>query len=88
MSCSSESGATGLIQTAQTLPFLLFAIPFGMLADRLSRRDVMMLAEAGRAAAILVTLGLARAGAPATAAPSSASTNGFRPVPLQLNMAV
>ena len=57
------AGATGLIQTAQTLPFLLFAIPFGMLADRLSRRDVMMWAEAGRAAAILVTIALAWAGA-------------------------
>ena len=52
------TGATGLIQTAQTLPFLLFAIPLGMLADRLPRCDVMMWAEAGRAAAILVTVAL------------------------------
>jgi len=31
-------GATGLLQTALTLPFILFAIPAGLLADRISRR--------------------------------------------------
>ena len=31
-------GQTGLLQTALTLPFILFAIPSGLLADRLSRR--------------------------------------------------
>ena len=34
-------GETGLLQTAQTLPFLLFAIPAGLLADRMSRRSLM-----------------------------------------------
>ena len=33
--------ATGMLQTAQTLPFVLFAIPAGLLADRTSRRRVM-----------------------------------------------
>ena len=31
-------GQTGLLQTALTLPFILFAIPAGLLADRISRR--------------------------------------------------
>ena len=36
-----DAGETGVLQTAQTLPFVLFAIPAGILADRLSRRGVM-----------------------------------------------
>ena len=43
------AGATGLLQTAQTLPFLLLAIPAGVLADRTSRRRLMTGAEALRA---------------------------------------
>lgn len=39
---------TGALQTAQTLPFVLFAIPAGLLADRRSRRMVMTAAEALR----------------------------------------
>jgi predicted MFS family arabinose efflux permease len=39
------AGATGLLQTAQTLPFLLLAIPAGVLADRTSRRRLMTGAE-------------------------------------------
>ena len=45
-------GQTGLLQTALTLPFILFAIPAGLLADRMSRRFVMAAAEALRAAAL------------------------------------
>jgi predicted MFS family arabinose efflux permease len=45
-------GETGLLQTALTLPFLLFAIPAGLLADRISRRALMAGAEALRAAAL------------------------------------
>lgn len=45
-------GQTGLLQTALTLPFILFAIPAGLLADRISRRFVMAAAEALRAAAL------------------------------------
>jgi len=41
-------GQTGLLQTALTLPFVLFAIPAGLLADRLSRRTLMAAAEALR----------------------------------------
>src|SRR5580704_4002110 len=49
-------GATGLLQTALTLPFILFAIPAGLLADRISRRWLMTSAEALRAAALAVIL--------------------------------
>src|SRR5947209_4872554 len=45
-------GRTGLLQTALTLPFILFAIPAGLLADRISRRAVMVGSEALRAAAL------------------------------------
>jgi predicted MFS family arabinose efflux permease len=51
-------GQTGLLQTALTLPFILFAIPAGLLADRISRRWLMAGAEALRAAALLAILGL------------------------------
>jgi predicted MFS family arabinose efflux permease len=49
-------GQTGLLQTALTLPFILFAIPAGLLADRISRRWLMTGAEALRAAALLAIL--------------------------------
>jgi predicted MFS family arabinose efflux permease len=51
-------GQTGLLQTALTLPFILFAIPAGLLADRMSRRWLMAGSEALRAAALLATLAL------------------------------
>jgi predicted MFS family arabinose efflux permease len=49
-------GQTGLLQTALTLPFILFAIPAGLLADRASRRWLMAGSEALRAAALLAIL--------------------------------
>jgi predicted MFS family arabinose efflux permease len=51
-------GQTGLLQTALTLPFILFAIPAGLLTDRMSRRVLMAGAEALRAAALAGVLGL------------------------------
>src|ERR1700682_2131214 len=51
-------GQTGLLQTALTLPFILFAIPAGLLADRISRRWLMAGSEALRAAALLGILTL------------------------------
>ena len=56
-------GQTGLLQTALTLPFILFAIPAGLLADRMSRRVLMAAAETLRAAALLLTLALIWCGA-------------------------
>jgi predicted MFS family arabinose efflux permease len=49
-------GETGLLQTALTLPFILFAIPAGLLTDRISRRKLMAGAEALRAAALAAIL--------------------------------
>ena len=51
-------GETGALQTALTLPFVLFAIPAGLLADRISRRWLMAGSEALRAAALLAILAL------------------------------
>src|SRR5690348_15789437 len=50
------AGETGALQTALTLPFVLFAVPAGLLADRMSRRWLMAGAEALRAAALLAIL--------------------------------
>jgi predicted MFS family arabinose efflux permease len=51
-------GQTGLLQTALTLPFILFAIPAGLLADRISRAWLMAGSESLRAAALLGILAL------------------------------
>jgi predicted MFS family arabinose efflux permease len=53
LSLGVGEGQTGLLQTALTLPFILFAIPAGLLADRISRRWLMAGSEALRAAALL-----------------------------------
>ncbi|MGH8781363.1 MFS transporter [Paraburkholderia sp.] len=47
---------TGLLQTAQTLPFLLLSIPFGVWVDRRSRRTLMTVAESVRVLAMLAVL--------------------------------
>lgn len=50
-------GEIGLLATVQTLPFLLLSIPLGLLADRTSRRRLMVGAEALRALALIGLLG-------------------------------
>ncbi|HET6197970.1 MAG TPA: MFS transporter [Acetobacteraceae bacterium] len=55
-------GETGLLQTALTLPFVLFAIPAGLLADRKSRRWLMAGAEGLRAMALIAILVLVALG--------------------------
>lgn len=57
-------GEVGVLTGAQTLPYLLLSIPFGLLADRVSRRALMLAAESLRALTLLalaavVALGLA-----------------------------
>lgn len=52
------AGETGLLQTAQTLPFLLLSIPAGVLADRASRRRLMVGAEMLRLVSLLGMLAL------------------------------
>jgi predicted MFS family arabinose efflux permease len=62
LALGAGAGATGLLQTAQTLPFLLLSIPAGVLADRMSRRRLMAGAEALRALSLVVVLVLAGLG--------------------------
>ena len=52
----------GWLQTAQTLPFLLLAIPAGLAADRASRTRLMVGAEALRAVCLLGVATLAARG--------------------------
>jgi predicted MFS family arabinose efflux permease len=78
-SLGADAGWAGLLQTAQTLPILLFAIPAGLLADRMSRRQLMACAEAVRAFFLAAICSLAFAGAlslPLLAALSLASACG------------
>ncbi len=50
---------TGWLQTAQTLPFLLLAIPAGLIVDRASRRALLVGAEVLRAVSLaLIVLAL------------------------------
>src|SRR5689334_14580854 len=62
LALGAGAGATGLLQTAQTLPFLLLSIPAGVLADRMSRRRLMAGAEALRALSLCAVLILAELG--------------------------
>lgn len=54
---------TGLLQTGLTLPFLLAAIPAGLLADRMSRRNLMVGAEAVRLLSLVAIVVLYALGA-------------------------
>src|SRR3954468_9115437 len=63
LSLGVGEGQTGLLQTALTLPFVLFAIPAGLLADRISRPVLMAGAEALRAVALVVIVLLIAVGA-------------------------
>lgn len=53
----------GLLATAQWLPFLVVALPLGVLVDRMRRRPLLVVAEAGRAAVLATTVLLGLAGA-------------------------
>lgn len=56
LSLGVAEGQTGLLQTALTAPFVLFAVPAGLLTDRISRRVLMAGSEALRAAALATIL--------------------------------
>src|SRR5258705_11662027 len=58
LALGAGAGETGLLQTAQTLPFLLLSIPAGVLADPVSRRGLMAWAEGLRAASLVAILTL------------------------------
>jgi predicted MFS family arabinose efflux permease len=53
LALGAGAGATGLLAAAQTLPFLLLSLPAGLVADRTSRKLLMVTAEALRAATLL-----------------------------------
>jgi MFS family permease len=46
-------GEIGLLASAQTLPFLLFSIPLGLLADRVSRQKIMVASECIRTMSLI-----------------------------------
>src|SRR5438105_2386486 len=48
LALGAGAGETGLLQAIQTLPFLLLAIPAGLLADRTPRRRLMVIGESLR----------------------------------------
>ncbi len=58
LALGADAAATGLLQTAQTLPFLLLSIPAGVLVDRSSQRKLMVGSEALRALSLLTILAL------------------------------
>lgn len=62
LALGANEGEIGLLQMALTLPYLLFAIPAGLLADRISRPKLMVWAEVSRAAALLAIVALVQAG--------------------------
>jgi predicted MFS family arabinose efflux permease len=59
---SAGPGAAGALQAAQTLPFLLVAVPLGVLADRVSRPRLMAAAETLRVGSLLLVLVLFETG--------------------------
>jgi predicted MFS family arabinose efflux permease len=63
LALGAGAAETGALQTVLTLPFVLFAIPAGLLTDRHSRRALMAGAELLRALALLAILVLATIGA-------------------------
>ena len=62
LTMQAGAAATGLLQSAQTLPFLLLSLPAGVLADRYPRARLMARAEFMRAASLGFILGLYLAG--------------------------
>ncbi len=55
-------GEIGTLAAVQTLPYLLLSIPMGLLADRVSRRKLMVLAEGLRALSLFALLTMVLAG--------------------------
>jgi len=58
LALNAGPGEIGALATVQTLPFLLLSIPLGLLADRGSRRTLMVAAETLRALSLLGLLSL------------------------------
>ena len=53
---NADAAGAALLQVAQTLPFLVLAIPFGLLVDRSSPRRLLLLSEALRASTLVAVV--------------------------------
>ena len=60
---NSSAGEVGLLGAARWLPFVLLALPFGVMVDRLRRRPVLVLSDLARAALTLAIVAFAFTGA-------------------------
>src|SRR5690349_10826739 len=58
LALNAGPGEIGTLAAVQTLPFLLLSIPLGLLADRVSRRTLMVWAEGLRAISLLALLAM------------------------------
>jgi predicted MFS family arabinose efflux permease len=56
MAYGAGAAETGMLAAVQTLPFLLLAMPLGLLADRMPRRRLMLRAEVLRALSLVLML--------------------------------
>ncbi|PXZ07104.1 MFS transporter [Gilliamella apicola] len=54
LSMNASAAETAFIQMISTLPFLLLSIPMGVIADRVSRKKLMIIIEIVRATAIFI----------------------------------
>ena len=62
LALGAGAGETGILQTPQTFPFLILAIPAGWLADRLRRARLMAAAEALRVPSLVAIVVLVQSG--------------------------
>ena len=62
LALNAGPGEIGTLAAVSTLPFLLLSIPLGLLADRISRRRLMMAAELLRALSLLALLAMVLSG--------------------------
>jgi predicted MFS family arabinose efflux permease len=62
LALNAGPGEIGTLAAVQTLPFLLLSIPLGLLADRVSRRRLMIVAEALRAVSLFALLAMVLSG--------------------------
>ncbi|WP_460481671.1 MFS transporter [Comamonas humi] len=62
LALGAGAGGIGVLAALQTLPFLLLALPLGVLADRLPRRRLMLWGEGLRLASLLAMLLLLQTG--------------------------
>jgi predicted MFS family arabinose efflux permease len=62
LALNAGPGEIGLLNTAQSLPFLLLSIPLGLWVDRHSRRQLMVAAEGLRALSLVALLAATASG--------------------------